>query len=420
MKKKPIIISSIFIVSSLIQLITQILITRLFGASQQVDNFLAAVTIPTWIVTVIYATLNDVLLPRLKKDDNENEVGSDLTGLLFGLGILGLIVSLVLWLSAEWLMKIVFGNAILDFNEVINYFRFMIWGIPIAIITVAGGSFYYLHQKFFRFPVVQLIGTIINFGVLLFCYPIFGVRSLVIGFLANLVVQLPMMWPRIATKFKIINLSPILISWLPLIIGVLAMRSDSLLVRSFGAGLGEGYLVYLNLLLRIFGLGTGLLTIGLQVVLLPNLVEMFARHEYQTASQLINKAKIVALVVTILATGTIYLLTPELLKQLFVGGQFDMTDLQKTVELLPVFILPAIGWGVANLFAQPLIALKKVWWVGGIQLASLIIGWLVAMTLQSSGLVVLSIGAGLTILLFGGIIGNEIVWQIYKKRLINK
>ena len=420
MKKKPIIISGIFIVSSLIQLITQILITRLFGASQQVDNFLAAVTIPTWIVTVIYATLNDALLPRLKKDDNQGEVRQDLTGLLISLGGMGVIISLVLWLLAEWLMKLVFGNAVLDLVEVINYFRIMIWGIPIAIITVAGGSYYYLHQKLFRFPIVQLIGSVTNLLVLILTYPLFGIRSLVIGFLANLVIQLPMMWPRIVTKFKFFNLSPLLLAWLPLIIGVLAMRSDSLLVRSFGAGLGEGYLVYLNLLLRIFGLGTGLLTIGLQVVLLPNLVEMFERHEYQTASQLINKAKAVALVVTIAATAMIYWLTPELLKQLFVGGQFDMSDLQKTVELLPIFILPAIGWGVANLFAQPLIALKKVWWVGGIQLASLVCGWLVAMTLQSSGFAILSIGAGLTILLFGGIIGNEIVWQIYKKRLLSE
>jgi len=63
MKKKTIIITLIFAFSTLVQVLSNIVLTRLFGTSSSYSHFLAAVTIPTIIISVIYGTLNDALMP---------------------------------------------------------------------------------------------------------------------------------------------------------------------------------------------------------------------------------------------------------------------------------------------------------------------------------------------------------------------
>ena len=65
MIKKSFFVTFIFGVNILVQLLSQIIITRIFGASFSIDVFLAAVALPTVIVTVIYGTLSDAFLPIL-------------------------------------------------------------------------------------------------------------------------------------------------------------------------------------------------------------------------------------------------------------------------------------------------------------------------------------------------------------------
>ncbi|PIR13752.1 hypothetical protein COV49_01230, partial [Candidatus Falkowbacteria bacterium CG11_big_fil_rev_8_21_14_0_20_39_10] len=74
MFKKGIVVTGIFIASTVLQLISQIIITRVFGASFELDVFLAAVAIPAIVVTVIYGTFNDAFLPLFgEKKTNDPE-----------------------------------------------------------------------------------------------------------------------------------------------------------------------------------------------------------------------------------------------------------------------------------------------------------------------------------------------------------
>ncbi len=419
MKRKSIVISVIFIFSTGIQLLSQILITRIFGASLELDQFLAAVTIPTIAVTVVYGTLNDAFLPywgKIRKDHPE-----DVEGLFWGyvttLTLIGTLVSGLFLLFSYPLMNFLFGGASLDINEIAKQFSFMVLALPLGIIATLFGSYYYSKEHYFRFPIAQLLGSIINVLLFLILYPLFGVWGLVIAFVVNIAFQILFVIPIIKLSFKIPNISFILIAWIPLIIGSFAIRSDAILIRSFGAGLGEGSLVYLNLLSKIFSLSTGLLTIGLQVVLLPSLVNHFTEKNFKQANKVIVKAKIVSVVVSLIATLILVLVMPLALHLLFVGGKFTVDDVNLALQYMPLFVLPAIGWGCLNVFFQPLIALKKQWQIGTVQVGSLVAGYLVAYSLTQAGYHTTAISAGLCVLLFGGIISAEILWQYYLRKI---
>jgi peptidoglycan biosynthesis protein MviN/MurJ (putative lipid II flippase) len=295
----------------------------------------------------------------------------------------------------------------------------MFYSIPLSVIATLFGSYYYVQKKFIRFPIAQLIGSVINVLIIVIFAELIGIWALVIAFVVAILIQIILVIPKvsIAINFRNVNIVPLLLAWIPLIIGSFALRSDTLLIRSFGAHLPEGYLVYLNLISKIFSLATGVMTIGIQVILLPHIVEYFSKNEHQKAIKSINNAKLSAIGISLIVTFLVALFAPLAISLLFVGNKFTSNDAQITVSLLPLFILPAVGWGINSVFFQPLIALKKTLQLAIIQVISLILGWEIGSFVMTKVGVMPGITTGLIVLLFSGIIGSEVVWQYYRKKL---
>jgi len=422
MIKKGIWVTIIFGISTLVQLISQIVVTRLFGANLNLDIFLAAVALPTIIVTVIYGTLNEAFLPlygEKRAKDAKNADSYFATHILL-LAFLSLIIALIMTFLSKPISTLLYGSRGGDFiNAVSTQMSYMFYSIPLSVIATLFGTYFYVQKQFIRFPFAQLIGSIVNVLLIISLYPLFGIWALVIAFVINILVQILFVVPHFtfSVNLKNSNLLPLLFVWIPLIIGSFALRSDTLLIRSFGAGLPEGYLVYLNLISKIFSLSAGVMTIGIQIVLLPHIVEYFSNKEHEKAIATINKAKLVALGVSLIVTICVALIAPFVIQILFVGNKFTQQDANITTSLLPLFILPGIGWGINSIFFQPLLALRKQLPLAIIEVLSLTLGWLVGLIFKNQFGILPGITAGLIVLLFSGVIGSELLWQYYKKRL---
>jgi putative peptidoglycan lipid II flippase len=432
MIKKGIGITIIFIISTFIQLVSQIVVTRIFGANMTLDTFLAAVAIPTIFVTIIYSTLNDAFLPLLGEEKAKNPENTNryfinhlfiLTGLFF-------LVALIMNFLSQPLSQMLYAGRGEEFvGNVAIQMNFMFYSLPLSVIATLLGSYFYSQKRFLRFPLAQLVGSITNLGLILILAPMMGIWALVIAFVINIFFQILFIIPKdllsgvgtITTKwsfsFKSINLFPLIIAWIPLIIGNFALRSDTILIRSFASSLPDGYLVYLNLISKIFSLATSVMTIGIQILLLPHLVEYFSNKEYDKAIANINKAKIIAIGVSVIVTIVVALIAPFAITILFVGNKFTPENARTTISLLPLFIIPAIGWGVNSVFFQPLVALKKTLPLGIVNVVALVLGWGGGLLVKNQFGALAGITIGLTILLFSGIIGSELLWQHYRKRL---
>jgi len=212
-------------------------------------------------------------------------------------------------------------------------------------------------------------------------------------------------------------LKPIFFAWIPLIIGNFALRSDTLLIRTFGSTLESGSLVYLNIIAKFFALATGVITIGLQVLLLPRLVELLKQKKYADTFSLVRKSKLAAFLATLIVVGGLAIIIPFLVQYLFVGGRFTETDAQKTIALIPYFILPGLGWGMINIFFQPLLALRQQPLLGILNVVALSLAIAIGKYLLIALNPLVAISGSLIILLFVGIIGSEILWQREKQKL---
>ena len=204
---------------------------------------------------------------------------------------------------------------------------------------------------------------------------------------------------------------------MPLIIGITALKSDAILIRSFSARMPSEFIVYHNLISKLCSLSAGLLTIGLQVTLLPNLIESIARKDYQRSVLLVKKAKIITLSLSAALAVLVYFMAPLVIKVLFVGGKFSVRDYEIAISLLPYYIVPMLGWGIVSIYVQPLYALKKHLHVGVIGLSFLFLGWLSSTVIQTVSPTSYAICVGLSVLLLGTSLGADLIWKINIKKL---
>lgn len=404
-------------------MVSQIVITRIFGASLELDIFLAAVAIPSIVVTVVFGTLNNVLIPilgeRQAKDPKQYE--NYFISLLFTLGILSLMVSIVVALFSFPLSNLLYPGKDSQFiNIVSQQMSVLFFSIPFAVIATTLGAYYYVKKHFYQFPVAQLFGSISNLCIIIVLYSIAGIWALITGFIINLIFQIFFVIPKRVSfaHVKLINVKIIIFAWIPLIVGQFMLRSDTIIIRSYASYLPTGYIVYLNLISKIFSIATSVMTIGIQVLLLPHLVEYFAKKKYIEAIQAVNKAKIISIGLSIVIALSISLMGPLAIDILFKGGKFTTEDVEITSSLIPIFILPAIGWGISGVFFQPLLALKKYSTIGIISTISFLFALLSSFVTNQLFGSLYAISVGLIVLLFTGIIGSEIIWQIHKKNLL--
>ena len=154
----------------------------------------------------------------------------------------------------------------------------------------------------------------------------------------------------------------------------------------------------------------------MQVLLLPNIIETITQKDYLRTKNLVNKAKAYALFLSLILVILIYFLAPIVIKILFVGGKFTISDYDNTIKLLPYYLMPIVGWGTVSVFMQPLYALKKHFQIGTLNLSIFIIAWIVTDRISKIH-VALAISMGLSILLIGSSLGAEILWRINFKKL---
>lgn len=420
MLKKSFIVTAIFVLSTFVQLISQIVITRLFGASAELDIFLAAVAIPSILVSVIYGSLNNVLLPLLGEEKGRKSYNNYLGSLLIALGLFSLGITLLISLFARPISMLMYSGRDFDFiAQVSGQMRILFWGIPFAFIATILGAYHYVNKQFFRFPIAQLLGSISNLLIVVVLSSVAGIWSLITGFIANLAFQILFVLPKFgkALHFKMHNIFPLLLSWTPLVIGQFMLKSDQIIIRSYASYLPEGNIVYLNLISKIFSLATSVMTIGIQIIMLPHLVEFLTEKKYKKAIESVQKAKLMSIGLSVLVVVSLIVLGPIAIKLLFEGGKFTSEDVQNTSRLLPLFIIPGIGWGLSGVFFQPLFALKKYAEVGILSTLSFTLAILTSyITFETYG-PLFAIISGLIVLLFTGIIGSEIIWQIAKRKL---
>lgn len=431
MKKSAGIISIIIGLVTGIQIVGQIIVARIFGARIELDAFVSAVTIPTVLTTVIAGTLNDAFLPLLKKHQAKGECEGNIYfhKIVILMTILLIVISVLLQVFSIPVLGMLFGTRGRSFVLLTDeLMKWMVYSLPFTLLGTFSSSYLYSKGVFIKSSVAYLVGSILNLCIIILLSSTYGIWSMVVAFMGAIFIQLLITYPYrtfgymrsalpLITKKETVNeFMTLFFVWIPLIISSLAVRFDNILIRSFAARLPEGFIVYTNLVSKLFSGLVGIMTIGLQIVFFPHLLDLVHAKDFKNAKQKVQKAKLYGSILTIAIILVIVYISPFFMRLLLTGGKFSGKNVEILISLFPYFIIPAVGWGVSQLFFQPIIAIGKQYYLTLLNISAVALSWIVATLVYSQWGGLAAISAGLIILTFTGILGAEILWQQHLKK----
>ncbi|SAK81427.1 virulence factor MVIN family protein [Caballeronia catudaia] len=316
-----------------------------YGISGTVDAYQLALTLVTWLPTMLTNVLSVLLVPALVslKDDKseQNSFLSELEGA--GL-VVGTISCLLLWLSWPYMAEAVGGNLAESTREICRNMIFSMMPVGVLTLTISISS-----------ARLQASGKHIN--TLLECVPAIGllvfvlaardnesIWPLVVGTSLGFVVQSAWLrvlarradsmsaMPRVSTRAKqwphtIRSMGTLTIGW---VVAGLWLPVD----QYFMAQQGDGAIATFGYANRLLSLVLSMGTLAIARATLPILAEILHRGDRARARSTALKWSGVMTAVGLSGSLIAYLLAPFAVKLLFQNGAFTADD---TVAVTTLF-----------------------------------------------------------------------------------
>jgi putative peptidoglycan lipid II flippase len=356
--------------------VLQVVLARYFGASRELDAFMAAQSIPLVLSAVLTGSLGHVLVP-LYNEQRElhgawaaEAMLARVGWIVFGAtGALAL-VSLAL---ADPLVRLMYSEFPSEQQGLTAaLLRLLCWLTPInATITFFYGSYH--CRQWFLFPawcgVLAPVATVLT----IWAFPQLGIWRVAWGMILGGVIGVVLLAWRFPLRISSqgTEAPPILGRvgrlLLPLVLGAAYLRLDPLIDRHLASYLSDGSISHLSYASR---LATSLSTIassGLAVVAFPAIARYAAAGDHKNmALELAHGWRFLCVVLTPLF-GAMLAYHEPIVRDLLQRGAFTTTDTQAVARLLVLYIGFMGAAGVGELAARAYYALGDVrtpTWIG--------------------------------------------------------
>lgn len=348
---------------------SQLVLAALFGARADMDAYLAAVTLPQFVIAVLVNSLNYVFIPIFveyrRRGDLEGawRVASSLLTLglltLGGLAILGVVF------AASLQRALVPGFAPATLALTVRMAR-LTWPtvLTFGLGTLLGGL-YQSHERFGRAAAAPVVGALVALGGTLLLAPTWGIVGVAAAGLAGSAVQLLLLVPLVIREPQcrlmlgrsdgVVRVLRLLV---PLVIGTLFSRAAILVDRFVASRLAEGSLAHLGYANKLVSVMASVLAAGLSVTALVSMSEHAASDDAvglrgTVAARLRLMWFLVAPVVTILTA-----LRVDFVGTLFERGHFVVGDTAAVAAALPWYLLSLIAMVLGSIVGNAYYALQ--------------------------------------------------------------
>lgn len=358
------------LLSRLMGLIRDKIISWQFGASHEADMYFAAFVVPDIINYLLAGGFMSItIIPLLARSfqRDENDAWRLFSAVFFCMLIAACLLTSVGEIWARPLASIIAPG--FDASQCVRLASFMRIILPGQIFFLAGACFtalLFLRRQFAAPALSPLIynGCIIIFGLCLpllpGCAPDFGMTGYCIGvsigaFLGAFVLPLaialkdgvalkPVLWHPGLKQFLFIAL--------PLMLGQTVVMLDEQFLRIFGSMLEEGAVSLLNYARRIAQVPVSLMGQAVAVASYPFLVRLLAEHKQREFDQTLNAALAATLSLIIPCSLWMMSAARPILGIIFEGGRFGSAETLACAPLAQILLAPAPVWIIYMVIAR--------------------------------------------------------------------
>ena len=324
----------------------EVLNARYFGASGDMDAFLAATVVPTILFGVFNGALVSALVPIFSEyfvTDREEDAWQLASTLIVSIAlVLAVAAGLGAWLApvyVPWIAR--FHGQQLD--EAIAMTR---WLMPCIIATSLSGILAAILNAYHRFAATALQGVFANLltiGFVVFGFHRFGIGALVLGTLAGAFVQLAVQVPAFFElhRFRLVidwahpGLRRLLLVLGPIAIGSAAGQIALFFDRYFASGLSVGSIAGMNYATKLVGFPQQIFVAAIATVIFPLFAGQFASKNRPAMRRSIATGLRIVLFLTVPSAFGLCMLAGPIVQTLFERGAFTPEATVLCASLLP-------------------------------------------------------------------------------------
>lgn len=348
-----------------VQVALQVALAKYFGASAEMDAFVAAMAIPTVVSSVVVGSFGFAFVPVFSQRWSEGDplaAWSAVTQVFFLVACVMTVLSMfVFWLARPLTTFLYSGFSVaqLDLSE--RLLRILAWLILANGLTSCTQAIHHV-QKRFLVPAAAPVVGIATSVLWTVCFRDRGIAAAAQAVVAGSLVTVMLQSFGLLQHFRLNwRCDEAVQRWLrlmvPLVCGAAYYRIDPLIDRFLASGLPAGSISHLGYASRVVTAVLMLSTSGLSIVVFPNFAAHYARgHMPALRLEVAHALRCLVVVVTPLILGLAFYSGP-LIRDVFERGEFVAADSQAVAGLLILYLGMIVGASLGEITSKVLYAL---------------------------------------------------------------
>ncbi|WP_166825523.1 murein biosynthesis integral membrane protein MurJ [Thalassoroseus pseudoceratinae] len=366
-------VSSVTLLSTVhlgLQFCLQLFVAWFYGAGQDVDAYVAAMTMPAIISAVLCGPLPSAFVPVFAErahthgPANANRLIVQTQFLVCG--VMGLL-SLVLFLAAEWWIAILFpGFESTQTGLAAELLRIVCWLTLLNSLTNFLYAVCQARGEFTRPPLASVTGLILTLGLLGFGREDWSIHavawSVVSGTILTVLILLPQLFGnwRCTLSTSDAGVNRVLRLLWPLILAGVYFRVEPLVDRYLASSMDAGGVARLGYASRVANALALLIPSGIIAVIFPAIAARAAERDWGKLQSEISRSIRFLLFLAIPVAAAIIVHASSIVLTLFEHGEFLPEDTIVVASLLTGYCGLIVGFGLSEILARSLHAMQDV------------------------------------------------------------
>lgn len=360
------------IISRLIGLLRDRILTSHFGASDLLDVYYVSFNIPDLIFNLlVVGAISSAFIPifieyQSKKEGEEWNLANNFLNILV---VIMTITAGIMFIFAPWLIHTIAPGFISEKKDLAVLFtRTMLLSPIIFSFSVVIGSILQIFNRFLAFalaPIMYNLGII--FGAI-FLVPRFGplglAEGVVLGALLHLLVQLPALrglgfkWKKV-WNFGDLGMRKILRLMVPRTIGVALLQINLIVLDALSSKISSGSVTVIHLANNFQYLPISLVGISTAVASFPTLSRQALEEDKTVFTERINRILRQILFIILPLSFLMVYLRVDLVRVVLGSGLFMPRDVELAGNVLGFFMIGVFAQSVIPLLARSFYAMQN-------------------------------------------------------------
>lgn len=345
--KATVLLAGLQLLTQVLGLLRQVVIAAQFGTSEVMDGYLVALAVVGLIQLWVSLPINQVLMPIFRHDlarRGEQAAWANISILFNNFSLVLILIVALGWFAAPYLVQLV-GLGLAEEMKAVTTTLTQIMMISVLLMGMgtALSQILFAYERFLLPGLAGGMDNLVGIVVLLALSSTYGIYGLaaafVIGDIALLMLQLPILWEKRKLYVSKVNLRhPEMIEMgklsFPLLLSTGGTQLERITDRIFASLLPVGSLSALAFAHRLVGVLQDFFIDPLQQATFPHFTKLSAEEQFHTLSrQLFYYLRIVFFLTLPIAVG-VMMIAEDVVRVLYQRGAFDETSVHLTSQAL--------------------------------------------------------------------------------------